>query len=175
MTVNVSLKNSSKVLVVDKKVFEELSNDPLVVQLDLFNNLRAHSSGCAVFQKTKKLERKEYETITIYIHRFIAEKFLSEFKTDENTLVGAKNGDKLDCRLTNLIWRSRSLASRMRKAYNKTGYTGVYPENNKYRAIISINGKTVHIGMYQTPEEAAVAYNKKSIEVYGERAKINQV
>jgi tRNA splicing ligase len=175
MTVNVSLKNSSKEVLLDKKVFDELSNDPLVVELDMLNQLRIHSSGCAVFQKTNKIDRKEYETLTIYMHRYIAEKFLAEFKTDENNLVGARNGDKLDCRLSNLVWRSRSLASRMRKSYNKTGFTGVYPENKKYRAIISVHGKTVHIGMFPTAEEAALAYNKKSIEIYGERAKINQV
>jgi hypothetical protein len=29
--------------------------------------------------------------------------------------------------------------------------------------------------MYDTPEEAALAYNKKSVELFGEKAKINIV
>lgn len=175
MTVKIPLKNSSKVVLLDQKVYEELLNDPEVKALNLLENLRVHSSGCAVYQRTKKIRQKEYETITIYFHRWIAEKYLSHLSSEENNLVGTLNGDKLDCRLNNLVWRSRSSASRMRKSYNKTGYTGVYPENKRYRAIISVQGKAIHIGMFNTPEEAALAYNKKSKEIFGERAKLNEV
>jgi tRNA splicing ligase len=175
MTVNIQLKNSPNVVILDQKVYDQLKNDPYVEELDLLNNLRVHSSGCAVYQKTRKLKTKEYETVTVYFHRFIAERFLGAQMSDENNLVGTRNGNKLDCRLGNLIWRSRSVASRMRKSFNRTGFTGVYPENNKYRSIISINGKAVHIGMFDTAEEAAKAYNKRSLEVFGERAKLNQV
>jgi hypothetical protein len=90
-------------------------------------------------------------------------------------LVGAKNGDKLDCRLENLSYRSRSMASRQRRTSSKTGFTGVYKEHNRYRAVISVDGRSLHLGMFDTPEEAAVAYNKMSKEVYGEDGKINRV
>jgi hypothetical protein len=89
--------------------------------------------------------------------------------------VGTKNGDKLDCRLENISWRSRSIASRQRKTSSKTGFTGVYKEHNRYRAVISINGKSVHLGMFDTAEEAAAAYNKRSKEAYGDEGKINKV
>ncbi|MCB0642578.1 MAG: hypothetical protein KDC44_13105, partial [Phaeodactylibacter sp.] len=62
---------------------------------------------------------------------------------------------------------------RKRKTSSKVGYTGVYKENNRYRAVISVNRKSVHIGMFSTAEEAALAYNKKSRELYGEEGKIN--
>jgi hypothetical protein len=65
------------------------------------------------------------------------------------------------------------VASRKRKTSSKAGYTGVYQENNRFRAVISINRKSVHIGMFDTAEEAALAYNKKSKELYGEGGKIN--
>ncbi len=175
MNVNIPLKNSSKVVILDEKVYEQLIKDPEVQRLDLLNQLREHSSGCAVYQKTRKLKPKEYETQTIYFHRYIADRFLKTSSSDENNLVGTKNGDKLDCRLSNLVWRSRSLASRMRKSNNKTGFTGVYAENKRYRAIISIDGKAVHIGMFNTAKEAALAYNIKAKEVFGERARINAV
>ena len=90
-------------------------------------------------------------------------------------MVGAKNGDKLDCRLENLVYRSRSVASRQRKTSSKTGYTGVYKEHNRYRAVISIKGKSKHLGMFDTAEEAAAAYNKVSKEIYGEEGKINKL
>lgn len=175
MEVKIKLKNSESFVLLDKKIYDELLQDKYVQKMGILDNLRQHSSGCAVYQKTWKSEEGDFKTETVYLHRYIAENFLKHQFSDENNLVGAKNGNKLDCRLDNLVWRSRSTASRQRKTSSKTGYTGVYQENKKYRAIISIDGKAVHLGMYDTPEEAALAYNKKSKELYGVKAKINQI
>jgi hypothetical protein len=38
-----------------------------------------------------------------------------------------------------------------------------------------VEGKAKHIGMYDTAEEAAIAYNKVSKELFGEEGKINKV
>ena len=171
----VKLKNADDTVLLDDKVFEFLTTDPYLVKVDFVNNLRKHSSGCAVFQKTWKKADGGYKTETIYLHKLIAEKFLQETKDGKNNLVGAKNGNKLDCRLENLLYRSRSVASRKRKTSSKIGYTGVYKENNRYRAVISVNRKSVHIGMFDTAEEAALAYNKKSRELYGDNGKINVI
>jgi hypothetical protein len=171
----VKLKNADETVLLDDHVYEWLSTDPYLVKIDFVNNLRKHSSGCAVFQKTWKKADGGFKTETIYLHKLIAEKYLIDEKTGAKRLVGAKNSDKLDCRLENLAYRSRSVASRQRKTSSKTGYTGVYKEHNRYRAVISVHGKSVHIGMFDTPEEAAAAYNKLSKEVYGEEGKINRV
>lgn len=174
MTKKVKLKNAEDAVVLDDHVYDYLTTDRTLKKVDFVNNLRRHSSGCAVFQKVRPNKKGDgYLTETIYLHRFVAEKFLGKQRSTKNNLVGAKNGNKLDCRLENIEWRSRSIASRRRKTTSKTGYTGVYKENNKYRAVISIDQKTVHIGMYVTPEEAAMAYNKKSRELFGDMGKIN--
>lgn len=162
-------------MLLDDHVYEWLTTDPYLSKVDFVNNLRKHSSGCAVFQKTWKKADGGFKTETIYLHKLIAEKFLTDNKTKEKRLVGSKNGDKLDCRLENILYRSRSVASRMRKTSSKTGYTGVYREHNRFRAVISVNGKSVHIGMFDTAEEAAAAYNKLSLEVYGPEGKMNKV
>ncbi|MBV6443690.1 MAG: hypothetical protein EPGJADBJ_05475 [Saprospiraceae bacterium] len=171
----VKLKNSDDMVLLDDHVYEALTVDPYLSKVDFINNLRKHSSGCAVFQKTWKKADGNFKTETIYLHKLIAEKFLAGQKKGNRRLVGTKNGDKLDCRLENITWRSRSIASRQRKTSSKTGFTGVYQEHNRYRAVISVNGKSVHLGMFDTPEEAAAAYNKRSKEVYGEEGKINKV
>jgi len=171
----VKLKNADDMVLLDDHVYEALSADPYLSKVDFINNLRKHSSGCAVFQKTWKKADGNFKTETIYLHKLIAEKFLGQQKKGSRNLVGTKNGDKLDCRLENITWRSRSIASRQRKTSSRTGFTGVYQEHNRYRAVISINGKSVHLGMFDTPEEAAAAYNKRSKEVYGEEGKINKV
>ena len=44
---------------------------------------------------------------------------------------------------------------------NKSGYRNVYydKKNNKWRTTIKVNGKSHHIGCYNTAEEAAISYN----------------
>ncbi len=175
MLYKVKLKNADETVLLDDKVYEYLTTDPYLVKVDFINNLRRHSSGCAVFQKTWKRADGGYKTETIYLHKLIAEKFLFDSKSRDRNLVGARNGNKLDCRLENILYRSRSVASRKRKTSSKVGYTGVYKENSRYRAVISINRKSVHIGMFDTPEEAAQAYNKKSKELYGDDGKLNVI
>jgi hypothetical protein len=173
--VKITLKNSDDNVIVDDYVYEYLTKDPYLSQIKFVENLRKHTSGCVVFQKTWKKPEGGYKTETIYLHKLLAEKYLGNQKTNVKKLVGAKNGDKLDCRLDNILYRSRSVASRQRKTSSKAGYTGVYQENQRYRAVISINRKSVHLGMFDTPEEAAEAYNKKSRELFGEEGKINKI
>lgn len=172
--VKIKLKNSDDSVTIDDHVFEFLTKDPYFAQVKIADNLRKHSSGCAVFQKTWKNPSGEgYKTETLYLHKLLAERFLADQKTAGKNLVGTKNGDKLDCRLENISWRSRAVASRQRRTSNHIGYTGVYKENHRYRAVISANKKSMHLGMYDTAEEAAEAYNRKSRELFGDEGKQN--
>lgn len=175
MIYKVKLKNSDNPVLLDEKGYDYITNDIRLMKIEFAKNLRRHSSGCAVFQKVWKNEDGSYHTETIYLHKLIAEKFLSETKTEKANLVGAINGNKLDCRLENLVYRSRSQSSRQRKTTSFTGYTGVYQEGKRFRAVISVNGKSRHIGMFGTPEEAARAYNKVSKELFGKDGKLNKI
>ncbi len=171
----IKLKNAEESVLLDDRVYEWIISDPYLVKIDILNNLRLHSSGCVVFQKTWKKAEGGFKTETIYLHKLIAEKFLASDKSKVRRLVGTKNGDKLDCRLDNIVYRSRATASRMRKTSSNTGFTGVYREHRRFRAVISVDGKAKHIGMFDTAEEAAAAYNKVSKEHFGEEGKINKV
>ncbi len=176
MLIKVKLKNSDDEIILNDYVYEYLNTDPYFAKVQFLSNLRKHSSGCAVFQKTwKKADGTGFKTETLYLHKLIAEHFLKDQKSSDRKLVGAKNGNKLDCRLENIAWRSRATASRQRRSTSRAGYTGVYMENNRYRAVISINQKSVHLGMYDTPEQAAEAYNQKSKELYGDEGKLNHI
>lgn len=170
-----TLKNAPETAVVDERVYAELSRDAHLAEIQFFTNLRKHSSGCVVFQKTYKKPGRNagYRTETIYLHKLIAERYLTHQRTAERRLVGCKNGNKLDCRLENIEYRTRAVASRKRKTSSQAGYTGVYQENNRYRAVISVNRRSIHIGMFATAEEAALAYNQKSRELFGDEGKIN--
>jgi hypothetical protein len=175
MVYKIKLKNAEESVLLDDRVYEWILSDPYLTKIDLLNSLRMHSSGCVVFQKTWKKAEGGFKTETIYLHKLIAEKFLTEEKNKIERLVGTKNGNKLDCRLENILYRSRATASRLRKTSSNTGYTGVYREHLRFRAVISVEGKAKHIGMFDTAEEAAVAYNKVSKELFGEEGKINKV
>ena len=90
MLYKVKLKNADDHVLLDDQVFEWLTNDPYLAKVDLVNNLRKHSSGCAVFQKTWKKADGGYKTETIYLHKLIAEKFLEHQKTGEKNHINIK-------------------------------------------------------------------------------------
>jgi len=45
----------------------------------------------------------------------------------------------------------------------------------RYIATIAENGKTKHLGTFKTEKEAAIAYNKKALELWREFAKLNVI
>lgn len=54
-------------------------------------------------------------------------------------------------------------------------YKGVcfFKRTGKWMAHITINGKNIHLGYFETEIEAAKAYNDKAIELFGEFANLN--
>lgn len=50
---------------------------------------------------------------------------------------------------------------------NKLGYYGIYKNNQKYIARIRYFKKLHYLGVHATPEEAAAAYDKKALELFG--------
>jgi hypothetical protein len=75
------------------------------------------------------------------------------------------NNNKLDNRLSNLSYESAAYNNSKKgsRAGNASKYIGVGPVGKKYRAYYDINGKTVHIGLFEnTPAgeiEAAEAHD----------------
>jgi HNH endonuclease/AP2 domain len=84
---------------------------------------------------------------------------------------------RLNNKLENLRVVSRSQNGQNRCKNNKasSSYIGVYRHKlaNKWCAMISCNKKPLYLGIYADEKDAACAYNKKAIELYGESAKVN--
>ena len=72
-----------------------------------------------------------------------------------------------DYKPSNCRWVSHEEnANNRRKYHNKTGYTGVTykPHLNKYQAQLYKNKKFIYLGVYETAEEAHLAYKKAKNE-----------
>jgi group I intron endonuclease len=71
---------------------------------------------------------------------------------------------------------SRSKSGRQQSfAPGKTGYRGVaLTAEGKYRAYITHRKKTYRLGHFHTAEDAALAYNAKAVELYGDNAILNK-
>lgn len=71
--------------------------------------------------------------------------------------------------------KSQNCMNRNSHKFSSSVYKGViwHKRNNKWVARIRIDGKLIHIGSFSTEQEAAIEYNKKAIEMFGEYAKLN--
>ncbi len=176
MDYKIKLKNSPKYAIISDVVYQKIVNNEYLMSINFLENIRMHSNGYAFFQKNHPLKGGGYKNETIYLHRYVAEKFIAPPKSDKKLYVSIINGNKLDCRLENLEWVPRSVAVRnTKKMFNSTGYRGVGKERNKYRAVIYDGDKKYDLGFFDTAEEAAEAYNKKSEELFGKTRSLNTI
>jgi hypothetical protein len=103
----------------------------------------------------------------IYMHRLI-------LNTPDDMEVDHINLNGLDNRRCNIrnCTRSQNVENTSVRRDNNSGKKGVgwKKSNQKWIARINQNGKHIHIGCYDNLDEAADAYYKKSVELFGEFA-----
>jgi hypothetical protein len=108
--------------------------------------------------------------LNFWMHRMIMD--AKERKDEVNHI----NHNGLDNRKENLrITTHNKVVVHSRVSNNKpTKHKGIsyHKPTNKWRARIHINGKTIYLGYYIDETEAAKAYEKKAIELFGEYAHI---
>jgi len=174
MLYKLKLKNADDAAILDEKTYEFVVNDEYLSKIKFVENLRKHSSGYAFFQKNWRQTDGSYKCETIYLHKIIAEKFIEKPKSEKRLFVRFNNGNPLDCQLENLEWTTLSNVVRnTNKTDNKLGYRGVVQDRKKFRAVIYKDRKPINLGSFDTPEEAAEAYNKKSLELFGQTRSLN--
>ena len=178
MVIKIKLKNSGNYVLIDHLVYEELSKILYFKKYEVFQNLREHSTGVPVFQKYTQLPGGKCKVKSIYLNSVIANKYISRpVGSSKRLFITYRNGNKLDCRVKNLQLNSMADLSRDRHTHrNRTGFRGVRKTpDGKYVSMISDRVKQIYLGTFFTAEEAALAYNKKSIELFGPTGSLNKV
>lgn len=88
--------------------------------------------------------------------------------------VDHKNRNRLDDRWDNLrpCSHGQNIVNSGLWKHNKSGFKGVYLNRHtgRWRAKIQKDGKTIHLGSHDTPEEAHAAYQKEARRLFGEFA-----
>lgn len=177
MLYKVSLRNcKDEEVLISEETYKLITEHPEFASKNLAENLRKHSNGYAFYQKNHPQKDGTYVNETLYLHKIMADHFLGEPESEEHRYVMFRNGNKLDCRLENLCWATRSEITRnTKKHHSKSGFRGVYREGERFRATLYNRAERIDIGFFDTAEEAALAYNQKSIEIFGRTRSLNKV
>lgn len=114
-------------------------------------------------------EHRDGKKRTVYLHREL-------LNPPNGLVVDHINRNPLDNRRANLrlATPSQNNANSARRE-NRTGYRGVYPhrQSGKYVAQISVSGRIKSLGLHDTPEAAALAYDRVALATRGAYARLN--
>lgn len=134
---------------------------PLVAGLNWIAQLEANG---AVYAVTKIDGRG------VSMHRRIA-------GTPSGMVTDHRNMNTLDNRRANLrvATYSQNRCNTPARADNKVGLKGVslVRHSGRWRAVIGVDGRQMHLGVFDSPEEAARAYDAAASRLYGEFARLN--
>ena len=140
-----------------------ISNFGLVRNDDTGLILKPYKNSCGYLQvglSKNKVVKK------IKVHRLIGIHFLPNWNNKE--CIDHRNRDKLDNRIINLRWatRSENIANKTKKQNTTSKYIGVsfYKNRNKWVAQIDCKnlngGRQKHLGIFNTEDEANSAREK---------------
>lgn len=112
-----------------------------------------------------------YAYTTIYGRKVYLQDFI--MRPPKGFMVDHINHDTLNCTRENL-----RVCTKVQNGYNSNRkdrkYKGVTAlPNGKFKARITIDGKTINLGVFVFDMDAAIAYDKAAIEYFGEFAYLN--
>ena len=159
-----------------KTIYSNKWHEILVCDSDyeLFKHMKWNVDyrGYARAYKGQKKDNGKWYTKTLHMHRMF-------YKSDNNTVIDHINRNRLDNRRCNLrlVSKSQNALNSDRLNRWKSGLYGVTirPRKNKIKwvAAITYKDESLYIGIFDTKEEAARAYDKKCLELRGEFAVLN--
>jgi hypothetical protein len=81
--------------------------------------------------------------------------------------------DPRNCTQANLLVQDRGVYGRRRPSQSASGFKGVSPYRGRWQATIRVNGKLRWLGTFDTPEDAARAYDDAVLEHRGRKGVLN--
>lgn len=132
---------------------------------------RKRSDGSVQVYATRNIAKEGGGRTRQMLHRFI---MTTPIGLDTDHI----NGNGLDNTRKNL-----RICTRSENAYNQrpqlgtSCYKGVYWSkcSGKWQGQIAMRGKCIHLGLFVSERDAAIAYNNAALQLYGDFAHLNRV
>lgn len=156
----IKLNNTAKVALIDGEDYH------LVRNLNWYcveRRTKGHVNFYAVAEFESNKQRDH-----IYLHRLVL-----GLRKNDGLQVDHENHNGLDDRKQNLRIATQVQNNANQRKRTNRKFKGVSKFRNSFRAQISLNNKTHHIGCFSTEELAAKAYDKKAKEVWSNFACLN--
>jgi hypothetical protein len=146
-----------------------IKNNIIIIDDEDYDKIKDYTWHINSYKNTKMIyARSSAKDGGVYMHRIIMD-IHNRIKIDHI------NGNGIDNRKENLRIATHQQNNFNKKPYvnNKCGLKGVRLDRGNYVATITYNAVTKYIGSYKIIEEAAMAYDKKALELFGEFAYLN--
>jgi len=147
-----------------------------------------HANKCTDKLKNNKTVDRFYAKRDIWLGKGKKKRLLMHrviMNVPNNMCIDHINHDTLDNRKENLriCTPVQNQQNQIQQKNTTSKYKGVYLAKNRYKnkiytywqAQIVINKKHMYLGIFKTEIEAAMVYNKKAKELFGEFALLNEV
>lgn len=154
---NINSKENNIKINGDITYIYDSNNNEIVIDTDCYELVRQY---CWFVHHTGYVYAKEkYSNKHIALHKLIMNDL------DNNYIIDHKNGNKSDCRRSNLRYCSREQNNSNKKLQknNKYGVPGIVFHHNRYEVYIGNNGKRIFLGSSLDFEEA------KKLRINGEK------
>ena len=165
------IQNSGELIAIFTDIFEYRDGE-------LFNKVRRANSEpigkrAGYYDKSSGYYKVKVQGRSYLLHRVIYAIHYGEMPK----LVDHEDRVKTNNRVENLrsATRGQNVVNSKVRVDNKYGYKGVtyHKAAGKFAAQTFKDGKRVHIGLYESPVEAAAAYNTRIKELFGDFAEQN--
>lgn len=147
-------------------------DDEDYVKITSYGGWTLDKDGYAI--KTIKCDTTKSGFTTLKMHRIVS-------NAPQGIQVDHENRNKLDNRKSNLRFATGSQNRANQEKYMRNGlkpasqYKGVdwVKQHKRWRARVRVDREEIYLGHFKSEQEAARAYDKKALEIFGEYANIN--